>query len=274
MFYFNMKAKSCEKQGISYNPPFGLYTVMSGSMVPNINVYDVVLTKEEKDLSKIKVGDIITFISTWDATYGFTITHRVVSISKTEDGEYQFTTKGDFNQEADGAYVTQDNLVGKVVLRIPQLGRVQFFLASKMGWFMIVFIPALGIIIYDVLKIFKLFKIKEKIEVVKDVKSADEIFFGDELLENRSLSDDKLTQTLKVDIIEDKTIEIPNVKGETMPAVNEKPVNLKTPELLHRPLKTREEMLEEREEKIENKEAVIQESPKRERKLLTKRKKL
>ena len=272
MFYFNMKAKSYEKQGISYNPPFGLYTVMSGSMVPNINVYDVVLTKEEKNLGNIKVGDIITFISTWEASYGLTVTHRVVSISKTEDGEYQFTTKGDFNQEADGAYVTQDNLVGKVVLRIPELGRVQFFLATKMGWFMVIFIPALGIIIYDLLKILKLFKLKGKIETVKDVNSADKIFFGNELLDSRDLTEDELMKTAKVDIVEDKTIEIPNINREIIPQINKNPISRKKVEIIHKPIKTRDEILKE---KVEN-DDIIDNNPnlKQGHKLLAKRKKL
>ncbi len=167
MFYFNAKAKAAEKRGISYVPPFGLYTIISGSMEPSIHVYDVVVSVNEKDLSKIKVGDIITFISTWDVNYGLTVTHRVASVSKNSYGEYQFTTKGDNNQDPDGAVVTQQNFVGKVVARLPYLGRLQFFLATKMGWFMVVFIPALGVIIYDMFKIFKLIVLKRQIDNVE-----------------------------------------------------------------------------------------------------------
>ena len=167
MFYFNSKAKAAEKRGVSYVPPFGLYTIISGSMEPSVHVYDVVVAVNEKDLSKIKVGDIITFISTWDVNYGLTVTHRVVGVSKNSYGEYQFTTKGDNNQDPDGAVVTQQNFVGKVVARLPYLGRLQFFLATKMGWFMVVFIPALGVIIYDMFKIFKLVILKQQIDNVE-----------------------------------------------------------------------------------------------------------
>ena len=169
MFYFNTKAKSYQKKGVNYVPPFGLYTIISGSMEPSIRVYDVVVSVSERDLSKVKVGDIITFISTWDVNYGKTITHRVVSVSKNTRGEYQFKTKGDNNEASDGAIVNQANFVGKVVMRLPQLGRLQFFLATKMGWFMIVFIPALGVIIYDMLKIFKLAVLKREINSVSNV---------------------------------------------------------------------------------------------------------
>ena len=169
MFYFNSKAKAYQRQGVNYVPPFGLYTIISGSMEPSIHVYDVVVSVSEKDLSKVKVGDIITFISTWDVNYGKTITHRVVSVSKNTQGEYNFTTKGDNNEAPDGATVSQANFVGKVVMRIPQLGRLQFLLATKMGWFSIVFIPALGVIIYDVFKILKLVVLKKEINNVSDV---------------------------------------------------------------------------------------------------------
>lgn len=171
MFFYKMQAKSYEKKGMEYTAPFGLYTIISPSMEPNVSVYDVVVAVDS-DVSKIKVGDVITFISTWDMNYGVNVTHRVVAISKNENGEYQLTTKGDNNNTPDGSYVTQNNLIGKVVGRVPQLGRLQFFLATKMGWFIVVFIPALLIIIVDVVKIFRLYVLKSKIDSVKNPKEA------------------------------------------------------------------------------------------------------
>lgn len=175
MFYFNIKANSYTKKGLEYTAPFGLYTIISGSMEPNVSVYDVVVAIDA-DISKIKVGDIVTFISSWDINYGLTVTHRVVEINKSETGEYQLKTKGDNNGSPDGGIVTQNNLIGKVVGRIPQLGRLQFFLATKMGWFMVVFVPALAIIIFDMIKIFKLYVLKGQLDKVKTTKEvSDEI---------------------------------------------------------------------------------------------------
>lgn len=172
MFYFNTKAKAYNQKGIDYTAPFGLYTIISGSMEPNVDVYDVVITMDY-DISKIKVGDIITFISNWEINSGLTVTHRVVSISKNEKGEYLLNTKGDNNGTKDGGTVTQTNLVGKVIGRIPQLGKLQFFLATKMGWLMIVFIPALIVIIIDMIKIFKLYVLKNQIDKVKTPQEAE-----------------------------------------------------------------------------------------------------
>jgi len=196
MFYFNAQSKRAQEKGMQYNPPFGLYTIISGSMEPKIHVYDVVASVEVKDISKIKVNDIVTFVSTWDIAYGKTITHRVVSISKNENGEYQLTTKGDNNSAADGAPVTQKNLVGKVLFKIPQLGRLQFYLATKMGWFLIVLVPALTVIIYDLIKIFKVKVLQENVDVIKEIDEADKTYFEGEKLENRDLTKEDLTKTL------------------------------------------------------------------------------
>ncbi len=232
MFFFNMKAKSCERNGTEFTAPFGLYTIISPSMEPNVSVYDVIVAVDT-DISKIKVGDVITFISDWDVTFGLTVTHRVVAISKTESGEYRLTTKGDNNGNPDGGVVTQKNLVGKVVGRIPQLGRLQFFLATKMGWFFVVFIPALIIIIVDMIKIFKLYVLKGKIDNVKpqeeakkeeiekilDAKDEELKEPNKEILKPRErVIEDKNIDTVelpKIDrdgVIKESTIELPTVK--------------------------------------------------------------
>lgn len=214
MFYFNMKAKAYAKKGLEYTTPFGLYTIISGSMEPNVEVYDVVVTVEE-DISKLRVGDIITFISTWDINYGATVTHRVVAINKNEKGEYQLTTKGDNNQTADSATVTQTNLIGKVVGRLPQVGRLQLFLATKMGWFIVVFIPAIIVIIIDMMKIFKLYVLKSEIDNVKTPREAEKLKTEKELAEKEAPLHELQNKELKVrNKRKDKTIdtvELPKV---------------------------------------------------------------
>ena len=211
MFYFNLQAKAAANNGQIYSPPFGLYTIVSPSMEPNIKVYDVIMSVDANP-SDIKVGDVITFISTWDINYGMTVTHRVVSVSKTNAGVYQFTTKGDNNQSPDGAVVTSENLVGKVVMRIPQLGKIQFFLATKTGWFMIVFIPAMIVIILDIIKIFKLKVLKDNIEYIHSTEEADKIVFENDTLDNRDLSNTALMKTVvlnkdNIDAIEEAAVD-------------------------------------------------------------------
>jgi len=121
-------------------PLFSAYVIISPSMVPNINVYDAVITARVPQ-NRIGVYDIITFLSKEIETHGVPITHRVVGILKTEDGERAYRTKGDNNNKEDKAIILQSEVIGKVLFRIPMLGYVRTFVTSKIGFFISVVLP-------------------------------------------------------------------------------------------------------------------------------------
>lgn len=150
--------------------PIGLYTIISPSMVPNIKVYDVVVVRKIK-AQELKKGDIITFYSLNPYLDNTPVTHRIVDFTFGKNNELMFITRGDNNNVHDATPVTTDRLVGKVIFKLPQLGRLQFFLASKGGWLIAILIPALGVISYDIYKIIKLITIKEKITKIKKESS-------------------------------------------------------------------------------------------------------
>lgn len=153
--------KVSEKNGA--RPIFGLYTIVSPSMVPNINVYDVVFVAQT-NTKKLEVGNVISFYVSNNAMLSATpVTHRIAEKVLSSTGEYAFKTKGDNNDMKDDWTIYEKDVLGKVIFKIPQLGRVQFFLASKTGWFIIILIPALVIIAYDLFKILKLILLKNKI---------------------------------------------------------------------------------------------------------------
>ena len=161
--YYTISTRIYSKKGEKYEPFISLYTIVSGSMEPNINIYDVVISKKAKNPEDIKVGDVITFTSTSSMSKGMTITHRVIEVVKTENG-VGYRTKGDNNLSPDTAPAEYYNVIGKVILRIPGLGRIQSFIGTQSGWLIVIVIPALIIIISDILKIFKLAGVKNKIE--------------------------------------------------------------------------------------------------------------
>ena len=74
-----------------------------------------------------------------------------------------FRVKGDANESADDEKVYPSNIIGKVMFKIPQLGKVQFFLTTKSGWLIVILIPALIIVGYDIFKLIKLIKLKNKL---------------------------------------------------------------------------------------------------------------
>ncbi len=144
------------------NPPFALYTIISASMEPNINVFDVVFVKKT-NVKKLKEGDIITFYST-NPFFGNTpITHRIVEIIEMPDGSLSFRVKGDANSVADDEKVLSENIVGKVLFKIPKLGKIQYVLASKKGWIIAVLVPSLLILVYDIFKIVILLLLKKRL---------------------------------------------------------------------------------------------------------------
>jgi signal peptidase len=159
--FYVISGKLAEKQGKT--PPFGLYTIISPSMTPNIKVYDVVFVKKV-DTNNLKVNDVITFYST-NAFFGGTpITHRIVEILDVPESGTMYRVKGDANEDADEEKVLPSNVIGKVLFRIPNLGKLQFFLASKTGWLVAILIPAVVILIYDIYKLIKLIMVKKKLD--------------------------------------------------------------------------------------------------------------
>ena len=139
------------------SPLFGVYVIISPSMVPNINVYDAVVTMRVPT-EKIEMYDVITFLSKDIDTHGTPITHRVVGIVETEDGKIGYRTKGDNNNAEDNALIMEDEVIGKVLFRIPMIGYVRTFITSRIGWLLIVVLPCVGIIIYDIGKLIGLVK--------------------------------------------------------------------------------------------------------------------
>lgn len=171
LVYYLVSAKKLSTDP-NYEPRLSLFTIVSGSMEPNIKVYDVVLDSSVSDPASIKVGDVITFKSTASISRDLTVTHRVVDI-KLVNGKYEYVTKGDWNPAIDSDTAKFENVIGKVILRFPQLGRVQFFLSTRMGWFLVVLLPAMGVIVYDIIKLIKLLATKKTAEKIPDDKNGD-----------------------------------------------------------------------------------------------------
>ena len=151
--------------------PLGLYTIISPSMTPDIAVYDVVFVAKTNP-EDIQINDVISYYST-NSFFGSTpITHRVVEKHVTNNG-IVFRTKGDANPVMDNEMIDQSQVIGKVRFVIPQLGRVQFFLASKFGWFTVILIPAMGVIIYDIMKLLKLIKVRNRMQELEEEQEDD-----------------------------------------------------------------------------------------------------
>jgi signal peptidase I len=102
------------------------YVVVSGSMVPEINIGDIVISDTHYDPATIKDGDVVTYLTNDpDNPYAnSTIVHRVISAQHNQDGtKYKFVTKGDANLSSD-IPITELDITGKVLYKVPYIGLV------------------------------------------------------------------------------------------------------------------------------------------------------
>ena len=169
LIYYFASSRLYVTKGDKYEPFFSVYTIVSGSMEPTIKVYDVIINTKVNDPKDVKVNDVITFTSTSDISNGKTVTHRVIGVREMDDGSTCYVTRGDNNTTEDPSCATYSNVIGKVSAVVPGLGKIQFFLASKFGWLLIIVIPALYIIIKDLLKLFKMSRNKKDEETTDNI---------------------------------------------------------------------------------------------------------
>ena len=105
--------------------------VLSGSMVPALNVGDVAVTRAAAP-AELQIGDVITF----RAHSGF-ITHRIIGIEESVDGP-RFRTQGDANVTPDTELVPASAVVAKLSYRIPRIGFLMSFADTDIGMILLI----------------------------------------------------------------------------------------------------------------------------------------
>jgi signal peptidase I len=125
------------------------FTVLTGSMSPLIPQGAIVYSMKHPSYNK---GDIITYEQS-----GVTVTHRITEV-KTENGKTFYSTKGDANNTGDSQSVALENVVGKVELFVPEVGKLTMFLKTLPGFVVLIIVPALIFIGFE------LFNIKRELE--------------------------------------------------------------------------------------------------------------
>ncbi len=162
LIYYFIAMNIYARKGPGYEPEIAIYTIISGSMEPEIKVYDMIVDKKVRKPEDLKVGDVVSYNSTkLKPGEKISVTHKIIAIQEI-NGEYVFTTKGINNPTKDEYPVYFEDITGKVIFKIPQLGKVQFLLASKMGYLICILIPAIIIILKNTVKLIRLLKLEER----------------------------------------------------------------------------------------------------------------
>lgn len=103
---------------------------------------DVAIIKEVST-DELKVGDIIAYKESEECV----ITHRIVGEILDEEGNRNFITKGDNNNEADLKQVSMSQVEGKYMYKISKIGHLLLFIQTPIGTVISVSIPIIILLI-------------------------------------------------------------------------------------------------------------------------------
>jgi signal peptidase I len=112
------------------------YVVASGSMIPVLKVYDVLIVSGHEPFEEIEIGDIIVFDRPSD--HNRVIVHRVVSIIS--DDPKTIRTQGDANSGSIPGTdypISEEEYIGKVAYTLPQVGYVTQLLKPPINYVII-----------------------------------------------------------------------------------------------------------------------------------------
>ncbi len=129
---------------------YQMYIVLSDSMSPEFDTGSLAFVREVEP-EQIVIGDIITY-STRTETNSLT-SHRVVEVVS-NDG-LRFITRGDANNVNDPNPVLSENVVGRVTGSVPYVGYLLNFVQTREGLILLIFVPGVLIIAYEMSKIVK-----------------------------------------------------------------------------------------------------------------------
>ena len=146
---------------------FKFFIVQTDSMAAtHFDAGDIVIAKNV-DVTTLKEGDIITFVSEDPDSYGETITHMIRRVVHNEDGSISFVTYGTTTNTDDRTMASV--IVGKYIGRLPKLGAFFLFLKTTPGYIIFILIPFLLLILsqgINCIRLFRRYK-KEQLEAME-----------------------------------------------------------------------------------------------------------
>ena len=120
---------------------YKILQVMSGSMSGEFETGDTILIKEIKEVSDLKIGDVITYRIAKNTL----VTHRIVNITKTGES-LNYTLKGDANNVEDSEKILFSSIEGIYVKKLILIGKIISFMQKPYGMVIIFVVPILLIL--------------------------------------------------------------------------------------------------------------------------------
>ena len=166
---------------IAFGTQNPFYVVASGSMIPVLEVYDVIIIQGHVPFEEIEIGNIIVFNRPSD--HDRVIVHRVISI--TDDNPKTIRTQGDANNASIPGTdfpITEEEYIGKVEYTLPQVGYVTQLLKPPTNYIIIVIVVGVMIV--------KQMMQKKKKDVTTDTLSSENPKTNEELSDINEIEKD------------------------------------------------------------------------------------
>jgi signal peptidase len=138
-----------DARGVTRVQGHPVLTVLSGSMTPTFSPGDLVIDNAvtASNAGRLAVGNVITF----RLPSGGLVTHRIVRIITTPTG-VTYQTRGDANNIADSDPVAPSQVIGTYSKRIPYAGYALRAAKSRLGLFLLVFVPLIAFVATEIAK--------------------------------------------------------------------------------------------------------------------------
>jgi signal peptidase len=180
---------------IAFGTQNPFYVVASGSMIPVLEVYDVIVIQGHVPFEEVEIGNIIVFNRPSD--HDRVIVHRVVSII--DDNPKTIRTQGDANNASIPGTdfpITEEEYIGKVEYTLPQVGYVTQLLKPPTNYIIIVIVVGVMIV--------KQMMQKKKKDVTTDTLSSENPKTNEELSDINEIEKDSeySEHTEKLDSVE------------------------------------------------------------------------
>lgn len=124
---------------------YRVFTVATGSMIPEYNIDDVLLVKEV-DRNQLQVGDDITYLGNKFDVNGRIITHRIIEINEETN---EITTKG-INSKTEDPTIDDNQIYGKVIGKIPVITTINHVVKNQYGFFFLIFLPIVTVVFLEI----------------------------------------------------------------------------------------------------------------------------
>lgn len=129
---------------------YRFFNITDTSMAKKYKVGDIVVV-EKTDTNQLKVTNDIAYKGNSEIDPDKLIIHRIVKKEKDEHGKYIIVTKG-LNSSFNDPPITDKNIIGKVIGILPVVSEFNHLLKNQLMFLLLIIIPALVIIILDIIK--------------------------------------------------------------------------------------------------------------------------